>query len=485
MVASGPARHMMAEFIKYLGNDPYIAIRILVVVGGVFVALVQKLIWNVSIADYMNFLAQNPYFGATFGIMGVGAGLACLQQIWTICRSFYTSYMTSSLQIPSTDQSFNWVLQWIFSLEMENQFHISVNTTTSHNNYGHECGVNFDFIPNEGVHFFRFNNQWVQVSRTKTPGDRLTGMRSFECITLTVNSRDTSIYKDILNEAHKYSKAKDEGKTQIYYPSGGSWYSNNTPRYKRPLESVVLEKGVAESIMEDLDEFFKHAKWYLDRGIPYHRGYLLYGPPGTGKTSFITALAGHYNMDIGILNLSDRYLTDDTFNQLLTNAPNGCILLLEDVDAAFVNREEKSVADAGVEASDGTVAHKGVNALTFSGFLNALDGVVSGEGRILIMTTNYIDRLDAALVRPGRVDFQTEIGYASRYQLEKMYARFYPEVGSAEAESFAEEAYKLNPEITLAQVQGLFLRHKHDPKHIRDDFHLLLKANAGPRRHNL
>ncbi len=45
-----------------------------------------------------------------------------------------------------------------------------------------------------------------------------------------------------------------------------------------------------------------------------------------------------------------------------------------------------------------------MNALTFSGFLNAIDGVRSQEGRIIIMTTNYKEKLDPALLRPGRVD---------------------------------------------------------------------------------
>lgn len=58
-----------------------------------------------------------------------------------------------------------------------------------------------------------------------------------------------------------------------------------------------------------------------------------------------------------------------------------------------------------------------MNALTFSGFLNAIDGVRSQEGRIIIMTTNYKEKLDPALLRPGRVDEMYEINYASKYQI--------------------------------------------------------------------
>lgn len=75
-------------------------------------------------------------------------------------------------------------------------------------------------------------------------------------------------------------------------------------------------------------------------GIPYRRGYLLYGPPGCGKSSFITALAGELERGICVLNLSERGLTDDRLNHLLAVAPQQTIILLEDIDAAFLSRDE-------------------------------------------------------------------------------------------------------------------------------------------------
>lgn len=45
-------------------------------------------------------------------------------------------------------------------------------------------------------------------------------------------------------------------------------------------------------------------------------------------------------MAICVLNLSDRSLSDDRLNHLLSVAPQQSIILLEDVDAAFVSRED-------------------------------------------------------------------------------------------------------------------------------------------------
>lgn len=78
------------------------------------------------------------------------------------------------------------------------------------------------------------------------------------------------------------------------------------------------------------------------KGIPYRRGYLLHGPPGSGKSSFIQALAGSLSYDICLLNLSERGLTDDKLNYLMSNAPERSFILIEDVDAAFNKRVQTS-----------------------------------------------------------------------------------------------------------------------------------------------
>ncbi len=105
----------------------------------------------------------------------------------------------------------------------------------------------------------------------------------------------------------------------------------------------------------------------------------MYGPPGTGKTSFILALAGHLKLSICTLNLSGNELDDERLNKVLEVAPRNAIILLEDVDAIFVERTSVSQKREGRKVS-------------FSGLLNALDGVRSQEGRVLFLTTNHIEK---------------------------------------------------------------------------------------------
>lgn len=94
-------------------------------------------------------------------------------------------------------------------------------------------------------------------------------------------------------------------------------------------------------------------------------------------------MAGELEYSICVLNLSDRGLSDDRLSHLLSMAPQQSIILLEDVDAAFVSRED-------VPAMKN--AYEGLSRVTFSGLLNTLDGVASSEARILFMTTNYLER---------------------------------------------------------------------------------------------
>ena len=60
------------------------------------------------------------------------------------------------------------------------------------------------------------------------------------------------------------------------------------------------------------------------------------------QSPYSTALAGELEYSICVLNLSERGLTDDRLNHLLSVAPQQSLILLEDVDAAFVSREDSA-----------------------------------------------------------------------------------------------------------------------------------------------
>jgi chaperone BCS1 len=145
--------------------------------------------------------------------------------------------------------------------------------------------------------------------------------------------------------------------------------------------------------------------------------------------------------------LSERGLTDDRLNHLLSNVPERSIMLLEDIDAAFAKRKQSD--QQGYQSM-----------ITFSGLLNALDGVASAEERIVFMTTNHVENLDPALVRPGRIDVKEFLGNASDSQIRGMFLRFYehqPELG----EQFL-QALK-GKSVSTASLQGHFVYFKDKP----------------------
>ena len=340
----------------------------------------------------------------------------------------------------------------------------------------------FALIPGPGQHVLRYGKAFILVNRVREAKarDHQTG-KPWETITLTTLYSHRHVFESLFREAHDMAARSEEGKTVIYNAWGTEWRMFGQPRRKRPLESVILDAGVKERIVEDVQDFMGSAKWYYDRGIPYRRGYLLYGPPGTGKSSFIQALAGELDYDIAILNLSERGLTDDRLNHLLTIIPARTLVLLEDVDAAFSNRRQTD--------SDG---YRGAN-VTFSGLLNALDGVASAEERIMFLTTNHVDRLDEALVRPGRVDMTVRLDEASRYQIQQLWNRFYGELEDSEVYQrlFCKKLEELGlirspdePRVgergtSTAALQGLFLYNKGNMQGAVDMAPMLLGGPVG------
>ncbi|KAI1794251.1 P-loop containing nucleoside triphosphate hydrolase protein [Ganoderma leucocontextum] len=356
------------------------------------------------------------------------------------------------------DYPYDWLMLWLSrrpEWQRSREFETTTRTSTpgfgsrvADNSFGDEDEEDDDtpgrvktrvvFQPTANTtHTIYYRGHWLRVKRWRKSD---TGS---EVISVSVVARNNSILKQLVLQAKKEYEAEAVHRIQIYFAdSHGCWRWTDS-RHKRPMSSIVLNPGVKEMLLADTKDFLKSEKWYADRGIPFRRGYLLYGVPGSGKSSLIHAIAGELMLDIYVVSLSSSWINDSTLTTLMGRVPARCIVLLEDLDAAFTrstsrdttgNPEGKSEEKAAEQTTSTSSSRRTrqkeqlseVNTLTLSGLLNALDGVAASEGRLLFATTNHLERLDPALSRPGRMDVWIEFKNASKWQAEQLFRNFFP-----------------------------------------------------------
>jgi chaperone BCS1 len=427
-------------------------------------------------------LFTNPVFAGGIGLAGLGAAAAFGRRALIQGAGLLRRQLLVNIEISKRDPSYNWVLAWLAQPRDNSGFlaqrltrlrNLSVITSTKSLSprgeaaaAGGKIHADFRVQPGFGRHMVRHApGVYIAVNREKAGTATTATGEPHETLTLTLLWMHRHVLADVFTQAHALAQTFQKGKTVVYTARKMEWAVLGKPRLKRPLGSVILDEGVKEGLVDDVKEFLKAQEWYTDRGVPYRRGYLLYGPPGTGKTSFIQALAGELDYSVAMINLSEIGMTDDLLSQLLTQLPEKSILLLEDVDAALVNRRQRD--------PDGYSGRT----VTASGLLNALDGLAAGEDRIAFLTTNHIDRLDPALIRPGRVDMMVRIGEATRYQATQMWDRYYGDIDKDHSgkERFLNRLQELglfggdskNPDVpkrhtSTAAIQGLFQFNKGD-----------------------
>ncbi|KAJ7625816.1 P-loop containing nucleoside triphosphate hydrolase protein [Roridomyces roridus] len=276
-----------------------------------------------------------------------------------------------------------------------------------------------------------YHGRYMLITRLQEQTGRR-GARE-EILRISILARSHRVLNELVLQAKKQYMAALQERISIWVSDSRNNWDCVTSRPKRSLKSIILDPGVAELLVDDARDFLSSRRWYAARGIPFRRGYLLYGAPGTGKTSIITSIAGELELDIYIIQLSRSGMDDAALSTLISDLPEKCIALIEDIDAAFttnLNRDEPSPATASPEDADpDDPAHAGTSGttgrLSLSGLLNALDGIAAQEGRLLYATTNKYEALDPALSRPGRMDIHVEFKRASRHQAERLFFVFY------------------------------------------------------------
>ena len=177
-----------------------------------------------------------------------------------------------------------------------------------------------------------------------------------------------------------------------------------------PDNSKVTFKDVAglQEEKEDLQEivdFLKEPKKYLQVGARIPKGVLLVGPPGTGKTLLAKAVAGEAGVPFFSISGSDfvemfvgvgASRVRDMFTEAKLHAP--CIIFIDEIDA--VARRRGAVVGGGHDEREQTLNQ----------MLVEMDGFGYNEGIIVMAATNRVDILDPAILRPGRFDRKIGVG---------------------------------------------------------------------------
>jgi len=309
-------------------------------------------------------------------------------------------------------------------------------------------GRKLGFLPSlDSSYTLWYDHHYVRITRTRVQEH----YGYTEMLTLRILARNHNVLNKMLLEAKKTWKEAQQNQISIYASDSSNSWRHIASRPKRPMRSIVLDQGVKELLLDDAHDFLSSKKWYSDRGIPFRRGYLLYGAPGCGKTSVIHGLASELGLDVYVVSLSRAGLDDSALQTLISDLPERCIALMEDVDAAFHHGISRNLEPAGNEKragseGDGAGKEAAASRVSLSGLLNALDGVGAQEGRILFATTNRYQTLDAALIRAGRMDLHVEFKLSSKYQARELFKCFHmpeeaPDSASEKTEGVQDSGY--------------------------------------------
>jgi len=158
--------------------------------------------------------------------------------------------------------------------------------------------------------------------------------------------------------------------------------------------------------LQEIVEFLKEPKKFVELGARIPKGVLLVGPPGTGKTLLGRAAAGEAGVPFFSISGSDfvemfvgvgASRVRDLFENAKKNSP--CIVFIDEIDA--VGRQRGAGLGGGHDEREQTLNQ----------LLVEMDGFDVNEGIIILAATNRPDILDPALLRPGRFDRQVTVNY--------------------------------------------------------------------------
>jgi chaperone BCS1 len=209
---------------------------------------------------------------------------------------------------------------------------------------------------------------------------------------------------EFLTEALTYTRPIKSQQIKLFYSKSKGYWEHFNNMYVQPIDKVYVDESLKTGIVQHIDMFIKSKQRYIDFGRPYKQNFLFTGIPGSGKTSLVKAIAHKYERPVYVLNFT-KGMSDESLVELMSEVKDNSIILMEDIDAFFMNRETK--CDINV---------------SFSALLNIMDGtMMKGNGSMIFLTANNSEHLDSALIRPGRIDRIIKFDYPKQQEIKEAF----------------------------------------------------------------
>jgi hypothetical protein len=241
-----------------------------------------------------------------------------------------------------------------------------------------ECTIKYT-MPMNKEFYIEYDGENITFITTQISG--YAAWSDIKCLKeLSIKANNKEIIDKLLLEVHN-NDDKDSKLPIHSYVQRTGWSKQSYVR-DRSEETLILNEADKNVIFNDIKYFENNEELFKKYGKPYQRNYLFHGKHGTGKTSFVSLIALKTNKSIYILTFDSKMTDEDLFHAVKTIKKRNAILLLEDIDCIFQDRESSNKS-----------------LITFSSLLNVLDGIIISYGLIVIATTNYPEKMDIALMR--------------------------------------------------------------------------------------
>lgn len=405
---------------------------------------------NQIIVSFNSYAKENQMIAGAISLWGLGMISYICKGLPRFLYDLLKRTFTTTVTLTSSNDSFYLLLKWYKQkgYDKKSRFLKITNGRWGSDELVKSVGY--------GNHILWYKRRPIRLSMQQE--ENVNSEKELDKITISILGRSHDLINELL---HDVINATSDKNISTIKKSDGNYWTTSSEQRPRKFNTIYLQEGLKEELLDHLDTFREKESWYLEKGIPYQTGILLYGPPGTGKTSIIKAIANYLGYQMHILSSSRL----GSIESAMFSLPEKSLVVIEDIDGCDATKK-RAQDDAPTDElpklteniEEPTKIEFDLSLANISDILNAIDGISQVHGRILIATTNHIEKLDKALIREGRFDLKLEIGHVDQHILSDIFYNFYEKPG------IVPDDFQIKDEISTAYVQSLIIKNLDSPE---------------------